>query len=90
MVVGEYSPWDNDQSGVFTHSLFAWAKRHKRVKMLLYYRSVTPDNPHNLQFYPGAKQVLRQTLNRHRYRQYAAGAAKLPDEPPPPPPEPAR
>jgi hypothetical protein len=88
VVVGEYSPWDNDQSGAFTHSLFTWAKRHKRVKMLIYYRSVTPDNPHNLQFYPGAKTVLRHTLNKHRYRPYAAGAAKLPDEPPPPPPPP--
>ncbi len=87
-VIGEYSPWDNDQNGAFTRSLFAWAKAHKRVKMLLYYRSVTPDNPHNLQFYPGAKRVLRNQLNKRRFRQYAAGAAKLPDEPPPPPPPP--
>jgi hypothetical protein len=87
-VIGEYSPWDNDQSGAFTRSLFGWAKRHKRVKMLLYYRSVTPDNPHNLQFYPGAKRVLRRTLDKRRYRRYAPGATKLPDEPPPPPPEP--
>jgi hypothetical protein len=87
-VIGEYSPWDNDQSGAFTRSLFKWAKRHKRVKMLLYYRSVTPDNPHNLQFYPGAKRVLRNRLDKPRFRQYAPRATKLPDEPPPPPPKP--
>ena len=85
-VIGEYSPWDNDQDGSFVRSLFSWAKQHKRVKMLLYYRSVSPDNPHNLQFYSGAQDSLRSILSKRRYRQYAPRARELPDEPPPKPP----
>ncbi len=85
-VIAEYSPWDNDRDGSFIRQLFAWAQRHHRVKMLLYFRSVDPDNAHNLQYYPGAKRSLRAILDKPRYRQYAPRAAAIQDEPPPPPP----
>jgi hypothetical protein len=88
-VIGEYSPYDNDTSGAFVRRLFRWAEnRPKRAKMLLYYRSVNTENPHNLQFYPGAQRSLRRILNKPRYREFAPGVGQVPFEPPPPPPEP--
>jgi hypothetical protein len=83
-VIGEYSPWDNDSRGAFVRSLFRWGEKRKRVKMLIYYRSVSTTNPHNVQFYPRAKRSLRRILNKPRYKEYAPGVRKIPDEPPPP------
>ena len=82
-VIGEYSPWDNDYSGIFTRELFGWANDHERVKMLIYYRSVSTDNAFNVQFYPGAQEVLREQLNKRRYVEFAPGVREIPDPPPP-------
>ena len=83
VVVGEYGPWDNDHSGAFTDSLLDWAENHNRVKALIYYRSVDPDNIFNIQFYPGAQEVLRRHLNKRRWKEYAPGVRQLPDPAPP-------
>jgi hypothetical protein len=88
VVIGEYSPWDNDFSGAFTSELYGFARRHVRVKMLLYYRSVNTTNAFNVQFYPGAQGFLRGELVRARYPQYAPGVTAIPDPQPPPPPPP--
>jgi hypothetical protein len=84
-VIGEYGPWDNDFGGSFTGSLFRWAEAHNRVKMMIYYRGVDPDNNYNLKFYPGAERALRNHLAKPRWAQYAPGVRELPDPPPPPP-----
>jgi hypothetical protein len=89
-VIGEYGPWDNDYSGSFTRALLDWAEAHNRVKMLLYYRDVTTDNPFNLQFYPGAQSVLRNHLDGARWVEFAPGASAVPDVPPPTPTPPSR
>ncbi|MEK6273458.1 MAG: hypothetical protein AABM42_12590 [Actinomycetota bacterium] len=70
-VVGEYSPWDNDYRGRFTRKLFKFALRHRRTRMLIYYRSVNPDTPFDIDNFPRAKRVLRHMLNRHRFAPYA-------------------
>jgi hypothetical protein len=88
-VIGEYGPWDNDYSGTFTRSLFDWIEAHNRVKMALYYRDVTTDNPYNVQYYPGAEQVLRNRLDDGRWIEYAPGARQIPDPPSPATPQPA-
>lgn len=88
-VIGEYSPFDNDHSGAFVRRLFRWERERNRVKMLLYYRSVSTENPHNIQFYRGARRSLRGILSRERYLRFAPGTRRLPDEPPPSPPEPS-
>ena len=87
VVIGEYGPWDNDYSGAFTDSLLDWAEADNRVKMVLYYRSVDPDNLFNLQFYPGAQQALRHHLDKPHWLEYAPGVTELTDPPPPPPPK---
>jgi hypothetical protein len=87
-VIGEYGPWDNDFDGAFTRALFNWAEAHRRVKMLLYYRDVTPVNAYSVRHYPGAKRVIRRRLNGRRWLEYAPGAKAVPD--PPPPANPAR
>jgi hypothetical protein len=87
-VIGEYGPWDNDFSGAFTGSLLRWAERHDRVKMVIYYRGVDPDNRYNVQHYAGAQRALRNHMSKRRWDEYAPGVRALPD--PPPPPQPAR
>ena len=82
-VIGEYGPWDNDQSGAFTGSLFRWAEAHDRVKMLIYYRGVDPQNSYTLQYYPGAEKALRNHLAKPRWSPYAPGVRDLVDPPPP-------
>lgn len=71
--IGEYAAWDNDYQGDFTRRIHKWAREHPRVKALLYFRSVDPDNEFNLQHYRGAKRALRSILNRRRYAGYAPG-----------------
>jgi hypothetical protein len=70
-VVGEYSPWDNDYRGRFTRKLFKFALRHRRTRMLIYYRSVHPDTPFDIDNFPRARRVLRHMLNKHRFAPYA-------------------
>jgi hypothetical protein len=72
-VIGEYSPWDNDFSGAFTRKLLGWARRHQRVRMLIYYRSVTADNAFYITHYPGARRELRQALNKRRFDPFGPG-----------------
>jgi hypothetical protein len=69
-VIGEYSPWDNDFSGSFTRRLHRWARGKPRVRMLIYYRSVTADNPFYITHYPGAKRALRTSLNKRRFDEF--------------------
>ncbi len=83
-VIGEYSPWDNDFGGSFTGGLFRWAEAHERVKMMLYYRGVDPDNAYNVQHYPGAQKALRNHLAERHWDPYAPGVRALEDPAPPP------
>ena len=66
-VIGEYAPWDADPGGAFTARMFAWARQHKRTRMLIYYRSVNATNVFNIGFYPDAREVLRRELNGGRF-----------------------
>jgi hypothetical protein len=70
-VVGEYSPWNNDYRGRFTRKLFHWTERHGRARMLIYYRSVNPDTPYDVNHWPKARRVLRHELNKRRFDAYA-------------------
>jgi hypothetical protein len=82
-VIGEYGPWDDDYGGSFTGELFRWAEAHDRVKMLLYYRGVDPDNAFNVQHYPGARRVIRRHLDKPRWVEFAPGVRQLDDPPRP-------
>src|SRR5690606_13713719 len=66
-VIGEYSPWDADPGGAFVKRLFNWSRKHRRTRMLIYYRSVNPTNVFNLQFHPDAQEYLRSELQKPRY-----------------------
>jgi hypothetical protein len=72
-VVGEYSPWDNDYSGAFTRRLLNWALAHRRVRALVYYRSVTANNEFDINHWPRARAVLRHKLNKPRFMEFAPG-----------------
>jgi hypothetical protein len=66
-MIGEYGPWDSDPSGAFVNQMFNWAKSHGRTRMLIYYRSVSPTNIFNIQFYPAAQNALRSQLQSSEY-----------------------
>ena len=72
-VIGEYSPWDNDYSGSFTRYLFRWSLHHHRVRALMYYRSVFPNNEFDINHWPAARHAIRHFLNRHRFDPYPPG-----------------
>jgi hypothetical protein len=70
-MLAEYGAWDNDHDGSFTRRIHRWARMHRRVRALVYYRSVNTDNIFNLQYYDGARHSLRRILNRDRYASFA-------------------
>jgi hypothetical protein len=70
-MLAEYGAWDNDHDGSFTRRIHRWARMHRRVRALVYYRSVNTDNIFNLQYYDGARHSLRGILNRNRYAPFA-------------------
>ncbi len=74
-VVGEYGPWDSDPHARFTHWLFHWERRHKAVRMAIYYRSTAPGSTYDIGNYPRAKHALRKILNAKRFKDFAPGLA---------------
>ena len=70
-MLAEYGAWDNDYDGSFTRRIHRWARDHRRVRALVYYRSVNTDNIFNLQYYDGARHSLRRILNLDRYAPFA-------------------
>ena len=70
-VVGEYSPWNNDYRGHFTRRLFNWAEDHGRVRALIYYRSVSPDNEFDINHWTNARRAIRHHLNKGRFDAFA-------------------
>ena len=72
-MIGEYSPWDGDPGGAFTDRLLTWAERKSRVRMLVYYRSVSSQSIYYIDNYPDARRKLRSHLNKSIWRQWAPG-----------------
>ena len=66
-VIGEYGPWDSDPGGAFMTQMYNWAQSHGRARMLLYYRSVSPTNIFNIQFYPASLDVMRSRIDDAKY-----------------------
>ena len=77
-VIGEYSPWDNDFAGSFTRQLFKWALGHHRVRALVYYRSVYPNNEFDINHWPSARHVIHHFLKKHRFDPYPPGVRSSP------------
>jgi hypothetical protein len=72
-MIGEWSPWDGDPGGQFTDRLLDWAESHRRVRMLMYYRSVSINTIYDIDHYPSARRVLRRHLNKSTWDQWAKG-----------------
>jgi hypothetical protein len=71
--IGEYAPWDADPGAAFVTRMHRWARRHRRTRALVYFRSVNTTNEFNLQYYPDAKRALRRILDFRRYQDWAPG-----------------
>ena len=87
-VVGEYSPWDNDYRGRFTRKLFKFALRHRRTRMLIYYRSVNPDTPFDIDNLPAGKEGAATHAQQAPLRPLRAWPAPPGTPPAPTPPAP--
>jgi len=70
-VLGEYGPWDNDYHGRFTRWLFRWERRHRQVRMAIYYRSTDPNSAYDITNYGSARHDLRKILRAHRFMAFA-------------------
>ncbi len=71
----------SDDTG-FVKRLFAWAQRHPRCRMLVYYQDFGAYNSYRLQNYPASLAVVRRRLSSPSFPPYAFE----PPLPPPPPP----
>ena len=60
-VFGEWALWGSDSPG-FVKQIFAWTKRHKRTRMLIYNEGARSNGPFQLRRYPRATRVLRRLL----------------------------
>ena len=73
---------ENSDDPTFVRRLFAWAKRHPRCKMLVYYQDFGSSNPYRIENFPASLGVLQHQLSVPTFPPYAPAAPK----PPPPPP----
>jgi len=66
-VFGEWALWGGDSPG-FVNDLFAWMRRHKRVRMAVYNEGKLAHGPFRLRRYPRSRAALRQALSSPRWR----------------------
>jgi hypothetical protein len=79
----------------FVRDLFAWIRKHPRVRMFNYYQGYSLGDPYNPIPYPKNMRMLRRELASPRFPQYAPeyqtpprlgtpdGGPPPPDAPPP-------
>ena len=67
----EWGLWGSD-SPLFVRRLFAFARRHRHTRMLVYYQDFGASNSFRIQNYPGSLSVLRRKLDSRRYPGVAA------------------
>lgn len=66
----EWALWGADDPG-FVHKLFAWARRHGRVRMLMYNQGNRAGGPYALKRYPAGRKALAQELRSPRFEAFA-------------------
>ncbi|HEV2814444.1 MAG TPA: hypothetical protein VGW10_14410 [Solirubrobacteraceae bacterium] len=62
-VFGEWALWGRDDPS-FVKRLFAFARTHRRVRMMIYNQGGREDGPFRLKQYPRARRALRAALSR--------------------------
>jgi hypothetical protein len=90
-VLSEWALYGRDDPG-FVRKLFAWVRRHRRVRMLNYYQGFSAASRANLARYPRSAAALRRELHSRRfmayppeYRHRRRGHHRPPERPPRPP-----
>jgi hypothetical protein len=69
-VFAEWAVWGRDDPA-FVRKLFAWARSHGRVRMMLYNQGVREDGPFRLYRYPRARAALAAELRSPRFSDFA-------------------
>lgn len=62
-VFGEWALWGRDDPS-FVKRIFAFARTHRRVRMLVYNQGTRQNGPFRLKRYPRARRALRAALSR--------------------------
>jgi hypothetical protein len=62
-VFGEWALWGRDDPS-FVRRVFAFARTHRRVRMLIYNQGSRDDGPFRLKRYPRGRRALRAALSR--------------------------
>lgn len=69
-VFAEWAVWGRDDPA-FVRRLFAWARSHRRVRMMLYNQGVREDGPFRLGRYPRSRAALSRELRSPRFTEFA-------------------
>jgi hypothetical protein len=69
-VFGEWALWGADNPA-FVHKLFAWARSHKRVRMLTYNQGNRAGGPFQLRHYANGRRAIVKELRSTRFPAYA-------------------
>src|SRR3954447_8823724 len=69
-VFAEWAMWGADDPG-FGRDLFAWVRRHPRVRMMVYNQGGSSPGLFRLQRFPRAAATIRRQLATSRYAQFA-------------------
>ena len=69
-VFAEWAVWGRDDPA-FVRKMFAWARSHGRVRMLLYNQGVKEDGPFRLHRYPRSRAALAAELRSPRIVDFA-------------------
>jgi hypothetical protein len=69
-VFGEWAIWGRDDPA-FVHSLFAWSRAHRHVRMLMYNQGKLADGPFRLVHYPRSRLALAAELRRRSVADFA-------------------
>jgi hypothetical protein len=67
---GEWAVWGGDHAS-FVNGLFAWARSHSRVRMLMYNQGVRTGGPFRLSHYPRSRRALARQLSSRRFPAFA-------------------
>ncbi len=67
---GEWALWGRDDPGFVSH-LFAWARSHRRVRMLMYNQGNRTNGPFRLARYPRSRSTIARELSGARFVPFA-------------------
>ncbi|HMT05876.1 MAG TPA: hypothetical protein PKD76_10070 [Solirubrobacterales bacterium] len=70
MALSEFGLWGEDGPG-FMRRIFTFARKRKKVRMMVYYQDFGSSNEFRIQNFPGGRRALRNLLNSPKFPRFA-------------------